>query len=143
MISWRKWRMQFAFGLMSAEEKRFHERFLIVDLARYRRRPDGIFAGELDRTSPHRRGIVPSQSGRQLLEDVHDRDSTGRDPGVASLFLETDPGISQHFSKRRTGRPQFPDASAQSDVDCICRDRAAIMGVDESDRQKPRKPVVD
>src|SRR5207253_2906261 len=88
----------------------------------------------VDDEHPHRRDIVPSQFWRQRLEDVHDRDSSGRDPSVASLFLETDSGISQHFSKRRAVRPQFSDASAQSDVDCICRDRAAIMGIDESDR---------
>src|SRR6266481_8352768 len=67
------------------------ERFFVVDLARDCRRPDRIFASQLDRASPHRRSALQAESARQLLEDVHDCDPARRDPGVAGLFLETNP----------------------------------------------------
>src|ERR1700736_3681715 len=128
------WSKRPRFERTSVAAKLFHERFSVVDLARYCRGPDGIFAGELDRTSPHRRSAAQTRFTRQLLEDVHDRDPTRRDPGIAGLFLETDPGISRHLSKRRTRRSQFPDASAQPDDDCVCGHGTAGMGIDQSDR---------
>src|ERR1700736_5725482 len=121
------WSKRPRFERTSVGAKLFYERFSIFDLARYCRRADGIFAGELDRTSPHRRSAAKTRFTRQLLEDVHDRDPTRRDPGIAGLFLETDPGSSRHLSKRRTRRSQFPDASAQPHNHRIRRNCVASM----------------
>jgi len=86
---------------------------------------------------------LQAESARQLLEDVHDRDPARRDPGVAGLFSETNPGISEHISKRRAWRSQFSDAPAESDDGRVCGHGAAGVGVDQSDREEPRKPVGD
>src|SRR5882724_8040640 len=77
------------------------ERFSSVHFTRRGGRTNGIFAGQLDRSSAYCRGAATSRSARCLLEDVHDRDPTGSNPGAAGLFLEPDPKISFDFPARR------------------------------------------
>src|SRR5262249_29085592 len=89
-----------------------HERFFIVGLSPHPRRPECIFAGELDRAPAHRGSALRFASPRQLLENVYDRDPARRDPRLAGLFLEPDPEISRNISEGRARRPEFSHASA-------------------------------
>src|ERR1700676_3583457 len=100
--------LRFALLLLACADVRLS----LVDLARSGGRAHGVSAGQFDGSSAHRRSAAQTRSARQFLEDVHDRHSTRRDPGVAGLFLGTHHEVAAHVSGRRARRPHDPDASA-------------------------------
>jgi len=51
--------------------------------------------------------------------------------------------LQSHVSKRRTRRSHDFHASVKSDLDCVCCNRSASMGTDETNRQKPGKSLGD
>src|SRR5713226_8440064 len=69
----------------SIQEKQF-ERLLVVSAAWNRGRIDGILAGEFDGAFANQRSAVPHRSGKRVLEDVHDCDSTGGDSLFSGVF---------------------------------------------------------
>jgi len=66
-----------------------------------------IFAGELDRTSPHRRSALQAESARQLLEDVHDCDPTWGDPALPVYFWKRILEFLATFPKGERGDRNF------------------------------------
>jgi len=121
--------------------------FLLSIFAWDCRRSDGVLAGELDRTSPYR----PKRSFKLNLHDSFlrrcdtDRDPARRDPGVAGLFSETKSwNFWSTFPKGERGDRNFLTHPAESDRwSRLWSRRCRAVGVDQSDREEPRKPVGD